>query len=352
MSMATSERSVENLLCENVVCIPGGWKHHSENSGYDFLAERLRRLGARIEYPRPHSVFARLIGRLWLESSGLWRKRFSSYYGTSMLLDERRLSSIVKKNSIIHFLSAENSFSFFRHPNIVCTFHSTLRDREKYFVNKEAMKRVRAAIALTPDEAAYLRQEIKDVAVIPSGINTEAFFPAEGSLLKNPRVLKLLVVGSFWRDFSALERAVKANEDKKEIVEFLILGPTEETRRFLSYPHCRVLSRLPYKEYLDLLQSSDALFLPLLDGAANTAVLEAMACGLPVVTNAGEGPSFYVGDSGWLYENVEEAIAILRDPYFKEQCAIRGVKARARAVEIFSWDKVVPQIVELYRRVG
>ncbi len=350
--MTSGHAAVEEWLRENVICIPGGWKNHSENSGYDVLAERLRFLGARIVEPQPHSVLARLMGRFWLQSTGLWRKRLSSYYGASMFLDERRLSSIVKKNSIVHFLSAENSFSFFRHPNIVCTFHATLRDREKYLLNKEAMKHVRAAIALTPDEAAYLRLEIKDVALIPSGINTEAFFPAKNSRLKNPGILRLAVVGSYLRDFAALERAVKANEDKKKVMEFLILGPKDETRRFSAYPHCRILPRLSYEEYLDLLQGSDALFLPLLDGAANTAVLEAMACGLPVVTNGGEGPSFYVGDAGWLYENIEEAIDILRDRNFKEQCVVRGYKARARAMEMFSWDKVVPQVVELYRRLS
>jgi glycosyltransferase involved in cell wall biosynthesis len=221
---------------------------------------------------------------------------------------------------------------------------------DRSIVNQQPLKAVRAAIALTPDQAAYLRQMISDVVVIPSGVDPEAFSPPSAPL-KDPQLLRFAVVGSYMRDFAALERVAAATTQRKDI-EFAILGPAEQTQRFRHYPHCRVLPRLPYPDYLRLLQSSDALFLPLQEGAANTAVLEAMACGIAVVTNAGEGPGYYVGDGGWLYGSTEEVMELLKDASFKQQCGARGDRARRRVLEKLSWDKIVPQVVELYRRLG
>jgi glycosyltransferase involved in cell wall biosynthesis len=336
-------------ICSNVVCVPGGWGTHSQYSGYDILADRLESLGARIERAREHSFAARLAGKFWLEASGLSRMKLTHVYGARMFLDERRLRLSAANASVVHFLSAENSFSFLRRPNIVCTFHGTPKIWDESLRSREPLKALRAAIALAPNQVPYLRQSIQDVVLIPYGVDPMAFAPGNPSL-KSRGALRLVVVGSFMRDFEALDRIARATADRSDL-EFLILGPLKETRRFQRYAHCRVLPRLTYMEYLAFLQGADALFLPLLDAAANTAIVEAMACGLAVLTNRGEGQAYYVGDAGWLYENEEEALNILNDPSLKEQCVGRGAKARARILERFSWDKVAPQVVELYSRL-
>ncbi len=336
-------------ICSNVVCVPGGWGTHSQYSGYDILAERLESLGGRIERPRSHSFVARLAGKFWLEVSGLSRRKLDHFYGARMFLDERRLRLSAANASVVHFLSAENSFSFLRRPNIVCTFHGTPKIWDESLRSREPLKALRAAIALAPNQVSYLRQIIQDVVLIPYGVDPVAFAPGSPSL-KHPERLRIAVVGSFMRDFAALERVAAATAARKNI-EFSILGPLEETRRFRHYPHCRVLPRLPYPEYLAFLQGAHALFLPLIDAAANTAIVEAMACGLAIMTNRGEGQAYYVGDAGWLYENEEEALEILTEPSFKEQCVERGAKARKRVLERFSWEKIVPQVVGLYSRL-
>lgn len=336
-------------ICSNVVCVPGAWGTHSQYSGYDILADRLEDLGAKIARSRAHSFTARLTAKIWLEASGLSGRKLCRVYGVRTFLDERRLRLSAAGSTIVHFLSAENSFSFLRRANIVCTFHGTHRNRAGYLVSREPLKAVRAAIALTPDLARYLREVIQDVVVIPSGVDPKAFAPISPSP-KHPERLRLAVVGSFMRDFDALERVLAATADRKNL-EFSILGPPEQTRRFIRFSHCRILPRLPYPEYLALLQGSDALFLPLIDGAANTAVLEAMACGLAVVTNSGEGPAYYVGDGGWLYGRTEEALELLKDASFKEQCALRGQAARKRVLERFAWERIVPQVLDIYKRL-
>ncbi len=344
------ESDTNQNICSNVVCVPGAWGTHSQYSGYDLLADRLEDLGARVERPRAHSFAARLAAKIWLEASGLSSRKLCRVYGARTFLDERRLRLSAAGSSIVHFLSAENSFSFLRRANIVCTFHGTQRNHAASLVNREPLKAVRAAIALTPDMARYLLEMIQDVVVIPYGVDPKAFAPASPSL-KHPERLRLAVVGSFMRDFDALERVLAATADRKNL-EFSILGPLEQTRRFIRFSHCRVLPRLPYPEYRALLQGSDALFLPLIDAAANTAILEAMACALPIVTNGGGGPAYYIGDGGWLYERTEDVVELFKEPSFKEECLARGAKARARALDKFSWDKIVPQVLELYGRLA
>jgi glycosyltransferase involved in cell wall biosynthesis len=54
-----------------------------------------------------------------------------------------------------------------------------------------------------------------------------------------------------------------------------------------THPRARWLRRVGDGEYLRLLQQSDLLVLPLRQSTTCTAVLESLACGLPVVTDKG-----------------------------------------------------------------
>lgn len=335
--------------CSGVVCVPAGWGTHSQYSGYDILADRLHALGATLVAGRTHGFLARAMAKAWLEATGMSRRKLSSVYGASVYLDERRLRPYADAASIVHFISAENSFSFLRHPRIVSTFHGSPGILDRHIVSRDPMKRIRTAIALAPNQVPWIKQTIDDVVLIPTGVDPDAFSPGAPSD-KHPQAVRLAVVGQFMRDFDALERVAAATRERKDL-EFRILGPLEKTRRFESYPHCRVFSRLPYPDYLAFLRQADALYLPLLDGMANTALVEALACGLPVITNKVEGQEYYVGDAGWLFERDEEVVSWLRDPAFKTQCAARGEKARARALERFAWDKVVAQVLGIYRRL-
>ena len=97
------------------------------------------------------------------------------------------------------------------------------------------------------------------------------------------------------------------------------------------------------------------MVLPLLDCTANNALIEAIACGLPVVSNDVGGIRDYtrntfadllpVGD----VEGMSNAILRLVDDL--EERKKKGILARLFAQQNLSWERIAVQTLELYSKV-
>ncbi len=97
------------------------------------------------------------------------------------------------------------------------------------------------------------------------------------------------------------------------------------------------------------------MVLPLTDSTANNALLEGIACGLPLVTTDNGGSRDYVDESCACLlplgdaDGMAEAVLKLADDVTLRNAM--GASARARALT-FSWENVIGQMVELYRELG
>src|SRR5262249_19155610 len=105
---------------------------------------------------------------------------------------------------------------------------------------------------------------------------------------------------------------------------------------------------------LESYQTADCLLMLVEDATANNAVMEAMACGLPVVTHAKGGLPEYVTDAeGRMIQNasiekVGEALERLKD-----DIAMRREKsqnARRRALSL-SWQSTATVTEKLYNEL-
>ncbi len=102
-------------------------------------------------------------------------------------------------------------------------------------------------------------------------------------------------------------------------------------------------------------QQASMLVLPLLDCTANNALVEAIACGLPIVSNDVGGIRDYtrdnfanllpVGDT----EGMSNAILRLIDK--PEERKKRGIAAWLFAQQNFSWERIAVQTLEAYNKV-
>ncbi len=148
-------------------------------------------------------------------------------------------------------------------------------------------------------------------------INTNIQHPArieqdEGFVLSAGRTL---------RDYNTLLMAAQQINAPLTI----ICGQNDLDRVTLPLPHnVRVLQEIPREEYLDLLHRCRVVALPLLPTERSTGqvvMLEAMACGKPVVTTASPGTIDTIrnGENGFLVEEEDAAAlayrvnALLRD---------------------------------------
>jgi glycosyltransferase involved in cell wall biosynthesis len=112
----------------------------------------------------------------------------------------------------------------------------------------------------------------------------------------------------------------------------------------------------PHDQLPEALNAADLLVLPSVAEAFGLAVIEAMACGLPVIACNAHGPAEIVGDgeSGWLVPpDDEQALAAalahaVTDPGERRR---RGEHAATDAREHFGWQTIAARIAALYEQV-
>ncbi len=107
---------------------------------------------------------------------------------------------------------------------------------------------------------------------------------------------------------------------------------------------------------------ADVFVGPSVNEAFGQVFIEAMACGLPVITSASGGPLSFVNDipeapNGWLVVPDDEVsltaalVASTTGPAASEARAILGANALAEVRARFSWASAADQVVQIYQRV-
>jgi glycosyltransferase involved in cell wall biosynthesis len=108
-------------------------------------------------------------------------------------------------------------------------------------------------------------------------------------------------------------------------------------------------------ELLALYQNADALLLPVHQSTANNALLEGIACGLPVISSRLPSIAAYVpGGEAILIDGNdtdELADAVLSLQEAPETARAMGQLARRRAEEL-SWRRNAPRYAEIYSEVA
>lgn len=104
------------------------------------------------------------------------------------------------------------------------------------------------------------------------------------------------------------------------------------------------------------MNASDLLVLPSAEEAFGLVLVEAMACGIPVVASNRGGPTDIVSEqTGWVFRADDEASltdvlvdAIIRD----DERRRRGIRAYEDARARFSWEAVAATVADLYRELA
>jgi glycosyltransferase involved in cell wall biosynthesis len=114
------------------------------------------------------------------------------------------------------------------------------------------------------------------------------------------------------------------------------------------------LGAIDHDEIPKVLQKMDAFVIPQNIGGLGLSVLEAMSCGLPVITTAiGETVKLLGNDEGVLVEpkNVDAIVDAMR--VLAENTNLRkamGKRCRRKVEEKYSWHSQIGQIEDVYRR--
>ena len=207
-----------------------------------------------------------------------------------------------------------------------------------------------------------------DVTVIPNGVDVEYFSPAAIRPLReaarrhiSPEQIVLLLIGNDWRNkgLTALLAAVANCKDLP--LRLLVVGQDEQgpfrARAAIAGVGERVEFCAPVSDIRQLYAVADILVAPSLEDSFNLPVLEAMACGLPVIVSP------RAGVSEWLRRGFDALL--LKDPENAGELA-EAIRALATGAHLrsmlaenaigtagkLSWDEHAAEIRRLLEKAA
>ena len=206
-------------------------------------------------------------------------------------------------------------------------------------------------ILVSPEQAAFFEPILGSdrIRVILHGIDTQYFTPGDRS--NGKKRFRCITVGHYLRDFRAVREVAVRLADHRDI-EFHVVTSRETGLEGLA--NVTIHKNVDDDMLLKLYQESDVLFLPLLSSTANNALLEGIACGLPVVSSFLPSIRAYLpGREAILIKDndpeelAESILYLLRNP---AEVARMAGDARRRAEEL-SWQNITPQYEAAYASV-
>jgi len=210
------------------------------------------------------------------------------------------------------------------------------------------------------NKAKSLSYSGTNAVVIPNGIDPKIFKPLDKEKIKRELGLNKKVVG-YVGNLKYVKRADKFSEifeniALKQEVEFLVVGDGELRENVEK--ECRQKSlkvkfvgRVPNDEVPYYMNAMDVMILPSRNEGFGAVIIEAQACGVPVVGSSNGGIPEAIGDGGMAVEEGEDfekrfadaVVELLKNP-------INSSYLRERALG-FSWENIVKKEVKVYEEV-
>lgn len=334
--------------------------HHAGHSGYDRLVDYID--AQRVFVPARFSFPQRLAGRLLrpiINRSG------STWYHRDSLINEMSAGTawMKGKNQVFHYLYGENSFRYLGKltalkpgNSIVCTYHTPPEKFHRVVRNTSYFSSIDAVIAVSTMQMDFLSDivGVERTHYVPHGIDVGYFTPGD-ERLDNEDALQCLFVGSHLRDIETLAATARllAKSGKKVIITAVT---SQQNKALLDRDgHIVTLTKVNDEDLLRLYQKSDVLLLPLLEATANNSILEAMACGLPIISTDLQGVRDYVTDDMAILVRQGDA-KILADTVValsenRARCQHMAIASREQALK-FRWEVVSDQIRGIYKQIA
>jgi UDP-glucose:(heptosyl)LPS alpha-1,3-glucosyltransferase len=240
----------------------------------------------------------------------------------------------------------------------VLLVHRHLYYRLICFLERIVYSRKAVALAAISQHAADVLSEFykrDDVRVIRYGVDTSTFSPHERVARRNSQrsVLQLagsdfcaLLIGNDWKN-KGLVTLLKAAQECRESPLVLLVAGSDDPREYLKLAEkLAVVVRFlaPSRDVMQFYAAADVYVGPSLEDAYGLPILEAMACGLPVIASARAGASEIIRDreNGLILQDPEDARQLAE--LLRQLCSDRELRRRlgdaaARTAQENSWEQ-------------
>jgi N-acetyl-alpha-D-glucosaminyl L-malate synthase BshA len=206
----------------------------------------------------------------------------------------------------------------------------------------------------------------KDIQVIPNFVDTDIYKPIKATAFKDhiaPKGEKILVHTSNFRAVKRVPDTIRIFEQVvKEIPSKLLLvgdGPDRSECERL----CRELNLCDHIRFLgkqdglvEILNSADLFLIPSQSESFGLAALEAMSCGIPVVSSSVGGlpelvrhnETGFIAEIGDINRMAKYSIDLLTN---ERKHTMFSENSRKRAVEFFDKSIIVPMYEDYYNKI-
>ncbi|MCU0574521.1 MAG: glycosyltransferase family 4 protein [Syntrophobacteraceae bacterium] len=331
-------------------------KGHAGPSGYDRLSDFL---GPRIIHPvgewrLRHRVVYKLLRPLERRAGLEW------YHGRAIYGEITAACRwLGRDRQVFHFLYGENSYRYLgwlkgrvRNNRLIATFHTPPARFREVVRETRHLPRLDAAVAVSRSQLPFLEEQLGPgrVFYVPHGIDVDYYRPAQGRQ-RRPDPWTCLFVGTHLRDFDTLARAFRFLQESGNDIRLVAVTSPVMRSHFKGIRQFELLSGVSDERLRGLYQDADLLVLPMLSCTANNSLLEAMACGLPIVCTGLEGAREYANEACAVFTPMGDAEAlaasILQLRAQPDSLEAMATAARLRALEL-DWRQVAARMLEVY----
>ncbi len=329
-----------------IAYLSDNWPWFGRYSSYSRLIHYIKKLSDVDVVETKYTLPRKVMGKIYSTVQGVGRK--DSVFAASEFLFRKKIN-----RGLAHVLYYDTHYPMWKKElkNVVTTIHHP-PDRMLPALMKMNLRNVSKAIVLSRKNIEFYKEAVgeNNVVFIPHGVDTEFFSPAETCDEQ-----RMLFVGQNGRNTVMFSKVVKKllRHNPDLIFDLLVVKDKRTVsglKELRHLPNVNWLSTKSSEELRDIYQRSYLLVMPMESCSANNAIVESLACGLPVVTTDVGGIRDYGG--GTVYktaDNVQETVELvekyLEDRSFRDKIA---KDCRYFAVEILDWKKIAILHMDFY----